>query len=253
MAYSTSATSPGTLANDNSYGTVAWTNVSNAASSNDSDASVFLEEETSNYLKATNFGFSIPTDATIVGIEVFVEKSESGPSAGDARTDSVKLVKGGTISGDDRASDDTSEWPSSDTVATFGGSNELWGLSWTDSDINASDFGVVFAVREDGREMDCYVDHISISIHYTLTTPETLFIEAGYFQDTGSPISIVTGFEPDLLLLTSTHATALDTKTDSASISFGATLKDSDGTVHQSSISAGSENDDKEDDETPVD
>ena len=57
--------SPGTMANDNAVGTVAWVNPDNAKISNNAYATVNSAQSTSYYLKATNFGFSIPTGAPI--------------------------------------------------------------------------------------------------------------------------------------------------------------------------------------------
>ena len=63
---------PGTITNV-AYGTQAWANPSNAGSSNDSYATRTLSG-VSDYLRATNFGFAIPSGATIDGILVEVEK-----------------------------------------------------------------------------------------------------------------------------------------------------------------------------------
>lgn len=59
----TETKSPGTLADDAAVGTVAWSNPSNAASSNDSYATASGAGGTTHYLKATNFGFAIPAGA----------------------------------------------------------------------------------------------------------------------------------------------------------------------------------------------
>jgi hypothetical protein len=70
--------SPGTMADDASVGTSAWSNPDNAKVSDNAYA-----KDTSNilshYLKASNFSFSIPSGATVVGIKVEIErKYESG-------------------------------------------------------------------------------------------------------------------------------------------------------------------------------
>lgn len=55
-----------------------WNGINQTQSSNNSYATVTLSNEgdTSHYLRPTNFGFIIPADATIEGIEVTIEKSE---------------------------------------------------------------------------------------------------------------------------------------------------------------------------------
>lgn len=159
--------SPGTLANDATVGTIAWTNPGNAAASDNvyatsSSSGAF----TTNYLKATNFGFSIPVGATIDGILVEVEKSGNGTTT--KFDNSLKLVKGGVIGGTDKTTVDT--WPLSDTYVSSGSSSDLWGETWTAADINASDFGFSISAKNTGSSAQTiYLDHIRITVYYTLT------------------------------------------------------------------------------------
>ena len=158
--------SPGTLADDNAVGTLTWSNPSNAASSNDSHATIAFTTngEISHYLKATNFGFAIPAGATINGIVVEIErKASNGTRITDNR---VRIVKGGTVGSTDKAS--ATFWPTSDTVASYGSSSDLWGETWTVSDINASNFGVVVAADTSVTSaITASIDHIKITVHYT--------------------------------------------------------------------------------------
>lgn len=77
----TGAVSPGTLANDSAAGTNAWTNPSNAASSNNTYATCATDGLTQ-YLKATNLGLSIPTLATILGIKLEIERKADSLGSG---------------------------------------------------------------------------------------------------------------------------------------------------------------------------
>lgn len=155
--------SPGTLASDGAHGSNAWSNPSNAASSNDTYASV-ATDGTSEYLKATNFGFAIPAGATINGIVVDIERKAAMAGVTDDR---VRIVKGGTVQTEDKAAPGT--WPTDDTVATYGDSSSLWGAAWTAGDINDSGFGVVLSVSVTSDQAD--VDHITITVHYTEEIP----------------------------------------------------------------------------------
>lgn len=58
---------------------------------------------------------------------------------------SVKLVKGGTIQGNDNA--DSAATTSSDVFYLYGSATDLWGLTLADTDINASNFGCVFSLK----------------------------------------------------------------------------------------------------------
>lgn len=160
-----------TAADNSSIGTVAWTDVNNALIQNDSWASAILTESnnTSHYLKVTGFGFSIPDDATIEGIKVEVDRHESSGTPLRVSDNSVKLVKGGVISGTDKSAGLL--WPSSDTdqYVTYGSLTDRWGLDWTYADINSLDFGVVISAAKDssGDPRVAYVDHVQITVSYS--------------------------------------------------------------------------------------
>lgn len=160
------ALSPGTMADDATVGTVAWTNPNNAKVSDNvyaTAAVAFLS--VSHYLKATNFGFSIPVGATINGILVEVER-KGFDDIDFVRDNAIKIVKGGTIGATDKSSLDN--WPVSDAYKSYGSSSDLWGETWTPAQINASDFGFVVSVKDvSGESPGASVDHIRITVYYT--------------------------------------------------------------------------------------
>ena len=161
--------SPGTVVDDSSIGSIAWINPSNAVSSNN----VYTTAESpgggltnTHYLKATNFGFSIPTGSTINGILVdFERKREAFFAAVDS---AVRIVKSNGSIGTTNKSAGAS-WLTSEGYVSFGGTSDLWGETWTYSDINNSNFGVVISpqinMSPDGNP--AYVDHIRITVYYT--------------------------------------------------------------------------------------
>lgn len=155
----------GTGENDAAVGTQSWASFSNITADDATPAvSSVFEGTTSHYLKATNFGFDVPGGATIDGIIVEVERYKF--SAGTIRDSILRLVKGGVVSGDNKAATATN-WPGADTVATYGSASDLWGLTLTPADVNASDFGVVLSVAATNDDATARVDYISITIHYT--------------------------------------------------------------------------------------
>jgi hypothetical protein len=181
----TETLSPGTVVDDDSYafGSRAWSNPGNAAASDDARATVASTgagAQSSHYLKATDFGFGIPTGATVDGIVVEIEAST--PNAGGfpaCATGLVRVVKGGIVGSTDAAVNPTTEiYTTDDTYITFGDAAELWGETWAAEDINAANFGVAVVARLDreGDEMvsTARVDHIRVSVHYTeATEPES--------------------------------------------------------------------------------
>lgn len=164
----------GTFADDGSIGTKTWASTGNAITSNNSYATVALNDfEISHYLKATNFGFSIPAGSTINGITVEVEKKAANPNR--VKDYQVRIVKGGTIGPTDRA--DGSFWGNSDSYTTYGGASDLWGETWTANDINNNGFGLAFSAQKtvtNGGNVTTSIDHIRITVTYTAAVAPTV-------------------------------------------------------------------------------
>lgn len=157
----------GTGANDAAYGAVAWSNPTRVTASDASYATASLGAgQISNYLKATNFGFLIPGGSTINGIAVTV-----GRLAGSFIIDSrVRIVKGGTVGATDKSNG--SSWSSLPTAMTYGDATDLWGETWTPTDINASNFGFVISARDNHPKSGVTpsVDYISITVTYSVAS-----------------------------------------------------------------------------------
>lgn len=166
--------SPGTISNNAGIGSSSWTNISNVSASDNSSAYNVavgpLGNVTSNYIWCTNFGFSIPSGSTINGILVEVEGSSSADNSSYYTvTNTIKLIKGGAITGNNKG-DDSTHWGTSDSYMSYGSSSDLWGATLSYTDVNASNFGVALAVRmfAYGKTNTFgYVDHIRMTITYT--------------------------------------------------------------------------------------
>ena len=153
------------MADDSTVGTASWSNVGNATTSNNVYASSEnLDGVTTHYLKATNFGFSVPAGSTINGIGLQIERHMSGSDITDS---DVKIVKAdGTIGTTDKAS--AVAWTTFlNAYYQYGGSSYLWGESWTSTDVNDSDFGVVLSVSSAINFSSAFVDHIRMAVCYT--------------------------------------------------------------------------------------
>ena len=170
----------GTFVNDSGTD---WTNPSNAGASDDRYATTFLMNEyTSSYLKITNFGFSIPSGATINWIKVSIERKASITNR--VRDSSVKLVKDGTISGNDKAT--TTYWGTSDSSEDHGGT-DTWGVTLTANDINSSSFGCVISVTNPSTVSGAtaYIDDVIITVDYTLSLTITDLTHSCSFNNLG--------------------------------------------------------------------
>lgn len=160
---------PTACANDNSVGTVNWTNPGNALTSNDARATASVDGTTTRYLLCDGYGFAIPAGATITGIIVNLERRSSSTGNGGSNDSSVRMVKGGVIVGNNGAT--TTDWPTTEAVEAHGGSADLWGTTWTPAEINAADFGVAVSATKPnsgGAAHTVSIDLVQITVHYTL-------------------------------------------------------------------------------------
>ena len=157
--------SPSANAEDTSVGNQSWVSPGNVYASDGAQASrsgLNDKPKGSYYIVATGFGFAIPTGATIDGITAHIEKASSRSNR--VYDLSVKLVIGGTVSGNEKASG--TAWATSDTVSAYGGAADLWGLTPSQSDVNSSNFGIAVAAYSTDAE-DATIDHITLTVDYT--------------------------------------------------------------------------------------
>jgi hypothetical protein len=113
------------------------------------------------YLAADNFGFSLPANSIINGVEVVVDR---GAASTGATTSEAQLVIAGTISGDDLSGE---AWPAVDEDTTYGGPTEKWGLSLTEADIENEDFGFVIRASLLSGSILLHVQLVSMKVYYT--------------------------------------------------------------------------------------
>jgi len=156
-----------------------WINPDDAKTQNNTyaDVDIAFGELQSDYLKVTDFGFSIPGNAIIEGIKVEIDRMASDDSTMYIRDGRISLVRNGTTTAESKG--DASHWPTSDTNSykSYGGASDLWSQSWSPSDINGADFGMVAqaAYAGSGDPLTAYIDHIQITVYYE--TP-ALYLEA---------------------------------------------------------------------------
>lgn len=163
-----------TNANNAGVGTPLWTNPSNALSSDNVYASGTLAAlQGTDRLITWGYGFTIPTQVQILGIEVQVERqSQIGLFCRDYE---VKMVKAQpNVVGSDNAQG--GYWTvGTDQVIGYGNQLYLWGTTWTPDEINSANFGCSFrAINDDsGGGAIALVDRVQIQVSYythSLTT-----------------------------------------------------------------------------------
>lgn len=143
-----------------------WSDPTNIEVNDGLSASVFLNAiAVSQNLQGTNFGFGIPSNATINGITVLIKKTSFDGNITDF---TVKLIKGGSLSGNDKANLGTEVVIGGGfSNFTYGGGADLWGNTLTPADVNASNFGIGYATQAPSPT-SVLVDFVSITVSYTI-------------------------------------------------------------------------------------
>lgn len=142
------ATIPGTGANNAAVGTIAWGTPTNITTNVLTNFATLLGSgvAVSNYLQGSNFGFNIPSGASILGIVLTINGRRAATGAGQIKDNSVRLVhSGGGLSANDYVSGIS--YVAGNTAQIYGTAlTDLWGDTWTATDINSSGFGFVLNV-----------------------------------------------------------------------------------------------------------
>lgn len=176
---------PSVAVDDNSYGSQAWTNPGNALVSDGVFATVNTGASSTNshYLNVTGFGFSVPSNATITGVYVEIQRESA---AGAVNDNQVLLVKGGTAqTTQNRAS--LAAWGTTLAWQAYGSSTDLWGLSLAPADVNGSGFGVALSVNGNDTAS---VDAIRVTVYYS--EPKDLIPLARAYQNLQGATSTTT-------------------------------------------------------------
>ena len=149
-----------------------WVNVGNAVTSDNLYATFGNISGPvggyTDYLVVKGFGFAIPGGATITGILVEVERSDANSNTSDFQ---VNIIKNNIIGATNKAV--AALWPAADAYQSYGSSSDLWGDTWTATDINSAGFGVAIAAQRGatGGATAGKVDHVRISVTYLVVLP----------------------------------------------------------------------------------
>ncbi len=123
-------------------------------------------------VKASDFGFSLPANTTIFGIEVEIRKdgAHSNPpgvpfDSNIAKDEIIQLSKdNSTEVGDNEKSDDW--WPVYGTIVTYGGEDDLWGTTWTSEEINDANFSIHIAGKSYHNDVLYRIGWVRITVYY---------------------------------------------------------------------------------------
>jgi hypothetical protein len=123
-------------------------------------------------LQSSNYNFSIPSGATILGIEVLIQYQTTFSTPTMFISDTlVSLMKAGIPVGNSQHTLTSAYTNTNVTPVTFGSTSNLWGTTWTPADINSSGFGFNFKLYSNWPNMQLKLwQGILITVHYSTST-----------------------------------------------------------------------------------
>lgn len=177
--------SPGTSANVDRDGMQAWDTPSNAEAEDDTYVHIDVTASCyTDWLRVTNFGFSIPVGATIDGILVEINHYCNG----FIDEHSCRLVLDGVIQGDEKMTAENGiPVEDLDTYESYGASDDDWNASLNYEDINDSNFGVQVSYNNSHgvQSKDVWVDHIRMTVYYTEAGGSEVYSSKGIARGIG--------------------------------------------------------------------
>ena len=121
-------------------------------------------------LVASHFNFSIPSNATITGITVDIQKR--GNAALSIVDTAVFLMANNLSVGINHSL--SGFWTTTNSTYSYGSNSDLWGYAWTPALIDSSSFGVFFkAENRSSIQQSASVDHIGVTVYYSIPTSVT--------------------------------------------------------------------------------
>jgi hypothetical protein len=176
----------GTGASDSTVGTEAWANPGNitADDANYANGDAAAKNEQMEYIKGSNFGLSVPTGATIDGIEIRGQFYDNNIGA-FAFINYAQVYHPTSGFGDDQEAG-TQAVTTSPANYDYGGATELHGLSWSASDVNNSGFAVLFSLNAGSGNGNPRCDAIWVKVYYTEAADESMEADVGSFTLTGN-------------------------------------------------------------------
>lgn len=164
-----------------------WSNPTRALTN---DGQYATETSDGDRHRFSNFGFSVPANATIAGIQVDVEAKSTDPSGCEIDVD---ISSNNSNFGNDK----TIGLTSTDTLRSVGGVTDTWGDSWTPAEVNSSNFAVRITYVDPGSSCSgtASVDYLQARIFYTQPAPAVVLpvASAGNYSawtpNTGTPLA----------------------------------------------------------------
>lgn len=125
-----------------------------------------IKQNFSHMLKAQNFGFSIPLDATVINVSFSYQRKAY--AANNIKEKTVTMLDASGSAGTDVA-DTSTTWTLSDVIITKSGDGSYWGITLSSSLVNDADFGLQIKLQNVGTaDTTALIDYVSCTVTYSL-------------------------------------------------------------------------------------
>ncbi len=125
-------------------------------------------------LRIKDFGFEIPNNAVIEGLEVVViRRSDLNGGMMDKK---AQLIQNNREVGKNLRTQEA--WNNEWAAVYYGGASETWGLTLTPEDINNANFGFAFQAENAGKTTRPEIDEVLVTVHYSLPGKVWLMVKS---------------------------------------------------------------------------
>lgn len=177
---------------------IAWSNLSDATTDNGVTAYADCYDQNGLYsdtLNFYNFNFSIPTNASILGVMLEIKRSESKTGDTNSYADQVldNQIMLNNYNGDDKGAEQM-QWWNGLSYESYGDDEDDWNAGLTPADVNSNTFGFLigaFLQDMEGNGVTAYIDNVRATIYYEIPPPDyTLTAEKGSLSVSQSSASL---------------------------------------------------------------
>jgi hypothetical protein len=123
----------------------------------------------SDMLHINQFGFALPSDAVVLGIQFRMWHRKNW---GGAIHDKIVRLELGSIASNNYPA--VGPWPDTYTERGYGSNLQLWDRAWTAAEINSADFGIRMVVQSDagtGAPARPRIDFLQMEVFYRPACP----------------------------------------------------------------------------------
>jgi hypothetical protein len=121
----------------------------------------------SNVASFSGFGFAIPVNATISGVQLDVLQRVSSPGGG-IHDSVLTLAMNGLAIGNNKAN--ALNWFDTPQTQIYGGPTDTWGNTLSVNDVNDSGFGILYEITNTSYDQAASVDFMNMTLYYQIGT-----------------------------------------------------------------------------------